>query len=119
MRAGISFISTEQACANAEEEIPTFDFDGVQAAARAEWNELLGRIQVDPTGVDNDTVSLFYSSLYRIHVVPADCEFVPYICTYLTLNAAREDTGENPLWNSTEPYYDSFYCNVRRFISHM
>ena len=22
------------------------------------------------------------------------------------------DTGENPLWNSTEPYYDSFYCNV-------
>lgn len=77
VRAGISFISTEQACANAEEEIPTFDFDGVQAAARAEWNELLGRIQVDPTGVDNDTVSLFYSSLYRIHVVPADCKFIP------------------------------------------
>ena len=23
-----------------------------------------------------------------------------------------EDTGENPLWSSTEPYYDSFYCNV-------
>ncbi|EPS96935.1 hypothetical protein FOMPIDRAFT_62080 [Fomitopsis schrenkii] len=97
VRAGISFISTEQACANAEEEIPTFDFDGVQAAARAEWNELLGRIQVDPTGVDNDTVSLFYSSLYRIHVVPADY------------------TGENPLWNSTEPYYDSFYCNWDTF----
>lgn len=23
------------------------------------------------------------------------------------------DTGENPKWNSTEPYFDSFYCNVR------
>lgn len=80
VRAGISFVSTEQACANAEEEIPTFDFDGVQAAARAEWNELLSRIQVDPTGVDNDTVSLLYSSLYRIHVVPADCKFVPCFC---------------------------------------
>jgi hypothetical protein len=22
------------------------------------------------------------------------------------------DTGENPKWNSTEPYYDSMYCNV-------
>lgn len=22
------------------------------------------------------------------------------------------DTGENPRWDSTEPYYDSFYCNV-------
>lgn len=22
------------------------------------------------------------------------------------------DTGENPKWNSTEPYYDSLYCNV-------
>ena len=72
-RAGVSFISVDQACANAEEEISTFDFDGIQAAARAEWNELLGRIQVDPAGVNNDTVSLFYSSLYRIHVVPADC----------------------------------------------
>ncbi|KAH9919561.1 glycoside hydrolase family 92 protein [Fomitopsis serialis] len=96
-RAGVSFISVDQACANAEEEISTFDFDGIQAAARAEWNELLGRIQVDPAGVNNDTVSLFYSSLYRIHVVPADY------------------TGENALWNSTEPYYDSFYCNWDTF----
>ncbi|KAH9835013.1 glycoside hydrolase family 92 protein [Rhodofomes roseus] len=97
VRAGVSFVSVDQACANAEEEIRTYDFDVIQAAARAEWNELLGRIQVDPTGVDNDTVSLFYSSLYRIHVVPADY------------------TGENPLWNSTEPYYDSFYCNWDTF----
>ena len=98
MRAGISFISTEQACANAEEEIPTFDFDGVQEAARAEWNELLGRIQVDPTGVDNDTVSLFYSSLYRIHVVPADCELVPYICHLPDIKCRpRRYRGEPPL----------------------
>ncbi len=25
------------------------------------------------------------------------------------------DTGENPKWNSTEPYFDSLYCNVREF----
>ncbi|PCH36943.1 glycoside hydrolase family 92 protein [Wolfiporia cocos MD-104 SS10] len=96
-RAGVSFISTEQACANAEAEIPDFEFDSVRAVARAEWNELLGRIQVGTEGVDNETISLFYSSLYRTHVVPADY------------------TDENPLWNSTEPYYDSFYCNWDTF----
>ena len=28
----------------------------------------------------------------------------------------KPDTGENPKWNSTEPYYDSLYCNVRLFV---
>ncbi|KAG9227041.1 hypothetical protein CCMSSC00406_0010003 [Pleurotus cornucopiae] len=93
VRVGVSLISADQACANAEEEVPDFDFEGVHRAARQAWNDLLGRVQVDPTGVDTETVSLLYSSLYRSHISPADY------------------TGENPKWNSTEPYYDSFYCN--------
>ncbi|KAI0672078.1 glycoside hydrolase family 92 protein [Trametes maxima] len=92
-RVGVSFISPEQACSNAEQEIPDFDFEGVRSASRAQWNELLGRIQVDTSDVDPEVVDLFYSSFYRTHLSPADY------------------TGENPLWNSTEPYYDSFYCN--------
>ncbi|KAJ3768583.1 glycoside hydrolase family 92 protein [Lentinula raphanica] len=92
-RAGVSFISSEQACANAEEEIPDFDFDRVQAENRATWNELLGRIQVDTTNVSTETIQLLYSAIYRTHISPADY------------------TGENPKWNSTEPYYDSYYCN--------
>ncbi|KAI9068181.1 glycoside hydrolase family 92 protein [Trametes sanguinea] len=92
-RVGVSFISSEQACANAAEEIPDFDFDGVRKTSRAQWSELLGRVQVDPSGVDPEIVDLFYSSMYRTHISPADY------------------TGENPRWNSTEPYYDSFYCN--------
>ena len=63
VRAGVSFISSAQACANAEEEIPDFDFDNVHAANRAQWNELLGRVQVDTTGIDLETVQLFYSSV--------------------------------------------------------
>ncbi|OAX39419.1 glycoside hydrolase family 92 protein [Rhizopogon vinicolor AM-OR11-026] len=92
-RVGVSFISSDQACANAESEIPDFDFDGTVATARAAWNELLSRVQVDTQGVNKETTELFYSSLYRTHIVPADY------------------TGENPNWVSTEPYYDSFYCN--------
>ncbi|KJA21326.1 glycoside hydrolase family 92 protein [Hypholoma sublateritium FD-334 SS-4] len=93
VRVGVSFISSAQACANAEEEIPDFDFEGVHAANRAQWNDVLSRIQVDSAGVDSTTVTLFYSSLYRTHISPADY------------------TGENPKWNSTEPYFDSLYCN--------
>ncbi|KAF9483277.1 glycoside hydrolase family 92 protein [Pholiota conissans] len=92
-RVGVSLISSAQACANAEEEIPTFDFDAVHASNRAAWNDVLGRVQVDARGVDKNTTELFYSSLYRSHISPADY------------------TGENPKWNSTEPYFDSLYCN--------
>ncbi|KAG6836178.1 hypothetical protein H0H93_010583, partial [Arthromyces matolae] len=93
VRVGVSFISSAQACANAEEEIPDFDFDGVHTTARAQWNDILRRVQVDTSGVDLETVKLLYSSLYRTHLAPADY------------------TGENPKWTSTEPYFDSFYCN--------
>ena len=62
-RVGVSFISPEQACSNAESEIPDFDFAGTQARARAQWNELLSRVQVGTEGVDKEIVELFYSSV--------------------------------------------------------
>jgi len=96
-RVGVSFISSDQACANAEAEIPDFDFEGTVTQNQATWRELLNRVQVDTTGVDEETVSLLYSSLYRTHISPADY------------------TGENPRWNSTEPYFDSLYCNWDTF----
>ncbi|KAI0319725.1 glycoside hydrolase family 92 protein [Amylostereum chailletii] len=94
VRTGVSFISTDQACSNAQ-EINNFDFEGVRTAARQAWNDLLGRItiQLGDGNDQEDMRTLFYSSLYRTHIVPADY------------------TNENPNWNSTEPYYDSFYCN--------
>nr|GAT50324.1 glycoside hydrolase family 92 protein [Mycena chlorophos] len=92
-RLGVSFISTAQACQNAEEEIPDFDFAGVVSDAEDQWRDILNRVQVNSTGADDDTVTLLYSSLYRTQIVPGDY------------------TGERPKWNSTEPYYDAFYCN--------
>ena len=62
-RVGVSFISRAQACSNANSEIPDFNFESVHSANRAQWNELLGRIQVDTTGVPIETVQLFYSSV--------------------------------------------------------
>lgn len=62
-RVGVSFISTDQACANAEAEIPDFDFDGVHAASFNEWDELLSRVQVDTANVESNITSLLYSSV--------------------------------------------------------
>ncbi|KAI0251580.1 glycoside hydrolase family 92 protein [Lactifluus subvellereus] len=93
VRSGVSFISAHQACANAEAEIPDFNFTNVADSARTAWNDLLGRIEVDIAAGQEDLRVLLYSSLYRTHISPADY------------------TGENPLWTSSEPYYDSFYCN--------
>ncbi|KAI5118656.1 hypothetical protein M0805_002576 [Coniferiporia weirii] len=96
-RVGVSYISTDQACANAESEIPDFDFEGTLAASEAQWEDLLSRVKVDSKNVNDETIELLYSSLYRTHISPADY------------------TGENPKWNSTEPYYDSLYCNWDTF----
>ncbi|KAL2127986.1 hypothetical protein VTI74DRAFT_9876 [Chaetomium olivicolor] len=91
-RVGVSFISAEQACENAEREIPDFHFEKVVSDAKKAWRKKLGAIEVDPTGVSEELLTTFWSGLYR------------------TLLSPQNYTGENPLWNSTEPYYDSFYC---------
>jgi len=90
-RIGVSLISSDQACSNAESEIPKFDFDGTHMAAESLWREKINPIKVSTQGVTTDTLTNFYSGIYRTMVNPQDY------------------TGENPLWNSNEPYFDSFY----------
>lgn len=90
-RVGISFMSTQQACRNAEKEQPDFDFDGTVKAAEAAWEEKLSVVEIDAEGVDKDFEVIFWSGIYRTMISPQDY------------------TGENPLWDSEEPYYDSFY----------
>ncbi|PVH71934.1 glycoside hydrolase family 92 protein [Cadophora sp. DSE1049] len=91
-RIGVSFISVEKACQNAETEIPDFGFDKARNAAEDAWREKLSVIEVDATGVSEELQTVFWSGTYRSMISPQDY------------------TGENPLWNSTEPYYDSYYC---------
>jgi putative alpha-1,2-mannosidase len=91
-RVGISYISIDQACSNAEREIPDFDFDAVHAAAVQAWTDALGVVSVKPGGANASIQTVFWSGLYRASLSPQDY------------------TGENPLWESSEPYYDSYYC---------
>ncbi|KAF8994041.1 glycosyl hydrolase family 92-domain-containing protein [Cyathus striatus] len=96
-RFGVSFISSEQACVNANEEIPDWNWDGVQEASRSKWADVLNRVDVDTTVEDKTVVELLYSSLYRASLVPANL------------------TGENPYWNSPYPFYDALFCSWDTF----
>lgn len=90
-RVGVSFISAEQACSNAESEIPDYDFRAVQGAAEDAWRTKLSVVSVDPGDATDDLLRSFWSGIYRSMLSPQDY------------------TGENPLWQ-TDNYWDSFYC---------
>jgi putative alpha-1,2-mannosidase len=70
IRVGLSFFSTEQACHNAETEIPDFGFDKVLKAAEDVWREKLSVIEVDATGVSDELQTVFWSGTYRAMISP-------------------------------------------------
>lgn len=71
-RVGLSFFSVDQACRNAERELPGFDFEAARAAAEEAWRTKLSPVVVDSTGVDTSLQRLFWSSLYRTFISPQD-----------------------------------------------
>jgi putative alpha-1,2-mannosidase len=72
-RVGVSFISTTQACYNAEKEIPDFDFDAVRQAARDTWTDTLSVIEVTPgAGVNSSLQTVFWGGVYHASISPQD-----------------------------------------------
>lgn len=88
-------MSSEHACSHAEVEIPEFDFEATRKSAVQQWTEKMRPIRVSRKGITSSVLTNFYSGIYRTMVNPQDY------------------TGENPLWVSSEPYFDSFYWYVR------
>jgi hypothetical protein len=90
IRVGVSFISEQQACANAESEIGTATFDQIQAQSKALWNEKLSRIEIDVPHTPPNVTELLYSSLYRASLTPVSC--VPVLrAGSLTCSAAHQE----------------------------
>lgn len=89
-KVGISFISAEQAKQNVQQEIPAWNFAAVRQAASALWNTELGKLSL--TGETDSQRRQLYTAMYHVMLMPTD------------------RTGENPDWQSSEPYYDDFYC---------
>ncbi|KAI9374144.1 glycosyl hydrolase family 92-domain-containing protein [Aspergillus egyptiacus] len=100
-RVGISWISPRRACEHVQNEIPAET--GLQAVvddARTEWEDKVFS-KVITTSTNETSLTLLYSSLYFMHLIPTN------------------QTGENPHWESDEPYYqdiftfwDTFRCST-------
>jgi predicted alpha-1,2-mannosidase len=89
-KVAVSFISVEQAHATLEQEAPGWHFDAVRRASNAAWNHALAAI--DLKGATPSQRTQVYSALYHTMLMPTD------------------RTGENPDWQSSEPYYDDYYA---------
>jgi putative alpha-1,2-mannosidase len=87
-KIGISFVSEAQAKRNVTTEIPGFDFDGIRAQAIAAWEKALSTLDIK--GASEQDLQVFYTAIYHTMLTPVD------------------RTGENPVWQSDEPYYDDF-----------
>jgi len=85
-RVGISFVSVDQARANA---MAAPAFDAARASAQAGWRKALSPIAV--TGGTAAERRQFTTAFYHVMMMPSD------------------HSGENPLWQSKEPYYDDYY----------
>jgi len=101
VRQGLSYISSEQACANMERDIPDSSKTGLTRwslpalvnETQDLWRQKLAPVTITPgPGVGKDYLTLFYSAVYRTMLNP------------------QNYTGENPLWQSSEPYFDSLYA---------
>ena len=90
VRVGLSWLSTTRACENAEFEVSDWNFDRLRKEAARKWSRKLAPIKVSTEGVGLVHLRNFWSGVYRAFLNPQDY------------------TGENQLWNSTEPYYDSW-----------
>jgi putative alpha-1,2-mannosidase len=90
-RVGVSWISNEKACQNLQDEIPTdTPLSTVVTNTKDTWNlQVLSTITTTTQNTTN--LELLYTSLYFMNLLPTD------------------QTGENPGWNSTEPYYSDIF----------
>ncbi|KND32781.1 GH92 family glycosyl hydrolase [Streptomyces acidiscabies] len=69
LRIATSLIGLDQARDNLRQEIPAgWSFEQVRDSARAQWDELLGRVRVE--GATPDQLTTLYSSLYRLYLYP-------------------------------------------------
>jgi predicted alpha-1,2-mannosidase len=68
LKAGISYVSIDNARANLAAEIPAWDFDGTRQKAHDLWVHALDRVSVE--GGTEDQKTTFYTSMYHSLVDP-------------------------------------------------
>ena len=91
LKIGISFISALKAKQNVVDEVPHWNFQKVLQETQDKWESLVSRVEISADASEAQK-TMFYTALYHTMLMPVD------------------RTGENPLWTSSQPYYDDFYA---------
>lgn len=114
-KVALSSVSMENARQNMEQEAPHWDFDRYVAAADADWEKQLGKIEVKGTEVQKE---IFYTALYHTMIQPNTMSDVngEYMATdYTTRKVANNEThyttfslwdtfrASHPLYTLLEP----------------
>ena len=70
VRCGTSFVDAGGALANMWAEIPHRDFDATRSLLEAQWQDYLGRIEIE--GGDDTARDMFYGAVYRTSLLPRE-----------------------------------------------
>lgn len=114
-KVALSSVSMENARQNMEQEAPHWDFDRYVAAADADWEKQLGKIEVKGTEVQKE---IFYPALYHTMIQPntmSDVNGEYMAADYTTRKVANNEThyttfslwdtfrASHPLYTLLEP----------------
>lgn len=114
-KVALSPVSMENARQNMEQEAPHWDFDRYVAAADADWEKQLGKIEVKGTEVQKE---IFYTALYHTMIQPntmSDVNGEYMAADYTTRKVANNEThyttfslwdtfrASHPLYTLLEP----------------
>ena len=114
-KVALSSVSMENARQNMEQEAPHWDFDRYVAAADADWEKQLGKIEVKGTEVQKE---IFYTALYHTMIQPntmSDVNGEYMAADYTTHKVANNEThyttfslwdtfrASHPLYTLLEP----------------
>lgn len=69
VQMGVSFVSIENARENLRKEQEGKSFDDIRAAATRQWNDMLGRIEIE--GGTTEQQRVFYTALYHALIHPS------------------------------------------------
>jgi predicted alpha-1,2-mannosidase len=104
MKVAISYVSTDQARLNMESELPHWDFDKVAQSAFDDWNQWLGRVEVE--GGTEKEQSRFYTDLW--HALQGRRIISDVSGTYCDMTGNEPRTGQIPLDENGKPKFNHY-----------
>ncbi len=104
LKVGISYVNIAQARLNIQEELPHWDFDQTVSEAREEWNDWLGRIEVE--GGTTEERKRFYTDLW--HALQGRRIISDVNGKYCDMTGDQPRTGQIPLDEEGNPQFNHY-----------